>query len=70
MDTYLVTTNLNADGAIIPAGTVVRQDRFAAERLALLLSLGLLTQVLPEAAEAPTVAAPTRARKSPETAKE
>lgn len=70
MQTYVVITQMNADGEILPAGALIREDRFTAERIERQLALGLIALVPQDVPEEPASAAPASARKSPAAAKE
>jgi len=62
MNTYVVLTQMNDAGEILPVGALIREDRFPADRIALQLALGLIAP----APEPSAGAAPVRARKAPD----
>lgn len=72
MNTYVVITQMIDNGEVLPAGSLIREDRFTADRIALQLSLGLIAPVSAPQPEpdASASAAPVKASKSPAAAKE
>lgn len=65
MNTYVVITQMIDSGEILPAGSVIREDRFTADRIALQLALGLIAP-----ASAPQPEPDASASTSPVAAKE